>query len=114
MAIIYNWVVEQMDCYPTEQSLADVVFCVHYRYQGTEVDGDKTYFAEVYGTVNLSAPDPANFTPYNDLTKAQVEGWLSSALNTASLQANIATQIQNQKVPPVVSPALPWASGGSN
>ena len=108
MAITYNWVVSQMDCYPTEESLADVVFCVHYRYQGNEVDGDKTYFAEVYGTVNLSAPDPDNFTPYDQLTKAQVEGWLASALNVPSLQANIATQIQNQKTPPVVSPALPW------
>jgi len=109
MAINYTWVISQMDCYPTEQSLTDVVFCVHYRYQGTEVDGDKTYFAEVYGTVNLSNPDPEHFTPYADLTKAQVEGWLESSLNVESLQANIATQIQNQKTPPVVSPALPWS-----
>lgn len=108
MAIQFSWVISQMDCYPTDESLNDVVFCVHYRYQGTEVDGDKTYFAEVYGTVNLSAPDPEHFTPYNELTKAQVEGWLEDSLNVPSLQANITTQIQNQKTPPVVTPPLPW------
>lgn len=110
MAISYQWQISQMDCVPHEGELQDVVITVHYRYQGTEVDGEKTYFAEVYGTVSLGNPDPENYIPYANLTKAQVEGWLSESLNVESLQANISAQIADQKNPPIVSPALPWSS----
>ncbi len=38
----------------------------------------------------------------------QVEGWLTASLNVESLQANISTQIANQKNPPIITPNLPW------
>ncbi len=110
MAITYQWVISQMDCVPQEGNLQDVVVTVHYRYQGTEVDADKTYFAEVYGTVTLGNPDPEHYTPYADLTKTQVEDWLTASLNVESLQANISTQIANQKNPPIITPNLPWST----
>lgn len=106
--INYQWQISQMDCVPQEGDLQDVVVTIHYRYQGTELIEEKTYFAEVYGTVTLGNPDPSNYTPYNELTKTQVEGWLEAGLNVESLQANISSQIANQINPPIISPALPW------
>ena len=114
MAINYSWIISQLECKAQEGDLTDVVFIIHWRRNATEVDGDKTYTAEVYSTVSLGNPDPAHFTPYNELTQAQVEGWLNSSLNVESIDVNLATQIANQKNPPIVTPPLPWSSQSPN
>lgn len=106
--INYQWVISQMECKAQEGNLTDVVYVIHWRRNAVEVDGDKTYTAEVYSTVTMPNPDPANFTPYNELTKTQVEGWLDASLNVTSIDENLATQIANQKNPPIVTPPLPW------
>lgn len=109
MAITYTWTVAQLDCYPEHEGQADVVFTVHWRMEGT--DGDHT--AGVYGSVGLALDPEADFTPYADLTEAQVIGWVQGALGeerVASYEANVAAQIDALVNPPVVSPALPWGA----
>lgn len=108
MASTKNWVISQMEVKNQEDGLQNVVYVVHWRRQASEVDGDKTYFAESYGTVSLPAPDPADFTPYNQLTKAQVEGWLDESLNVEAIDASLDAQIEQQKNPQTSTPALPW------
>ena len=109
MAIIYNWVVSAMDEYPTTpDNLTDVVFIVHWRRNATDVVGDKTYFADVYGVLNVPAPSPEDFTPYPDLTFDQVCGWLDAGLDVPAIDAGLAVQIENLINPPVVSLPLPW------
>ena len=108
MAINYQWVISQMECKAKEGDFTDVVYVIHWRRNAVEVDGDKTYTAEVYSSLTLSNPDPAHFTPYNELTKSQVEGWLDAALDVTSINQNLASQIENQKNPPIVTPPLPW------
>lgn len=110
MATTYSWVISSLDSYPTDaEGLTDVICVIHWRRQATQVDGDKTYFAEVYSTLSVPAPDPADFVPYDQVTEAMVEGWLNSGLDTVSLDANLDTQIENQINPPVVTLPLPWA-----
>jgi len=109
MAIIYNWVISAMDEYPTTpDNLDDVVFMVHYRRNATEVVDENTYFADIYSTLSLPAPDPTEFTPYWDLTFEQVCGWLEAGLNVEAIDASLAQQIENQRFPSVVSLPLPW------
>ena len=110
MAITYNWVIPQngLEC-KTEGDLQDVVYLIHYRRQATEVDGDKTYFAETYSTVSITNPDPNNFTPFEQLKKEQVEGWLAAALPVEAMDASLASQIEQQKHPQTSSPNLPWS-----
>lgn len=109
MAIVYNWVVSAMDEYPTTpDDLTDVVFTVHWRRNATDIVGDKTYFADVYGALAVPAPLPADFTPYPDLTFDQVCGWLDAGLDVASIDAGLAVQIENLINPPVVQLPLPW------
>ena len=114
MAITYSWIIEAMDVIPKEGTLDNVVQTIHWRRRGTEVVDGKTYTAEVYSTYNCPSPSPTDFTAYPDLTQAQVESWLDAGLDVPSIDANIATQIQQQIAPPVIQPPLPWASGGSN
>jgi hypothetical protein len=111
MAIVYNWVVSAMDEYPTTpDGLDDVVFTVHWRRNATDVVGDNTYFADVYGSLAVPAPSPEDFTPYEDLTFEQVCGWLEAGLDTPAIDAGLAVQIENLINPPVVSLPLPWAT----
>lgn len=108
MAINYSWVISQLDVAPQEGNLQDVVVVVHWRRTATEVDGTKTYNAEVYSTYNCPSPSATDFTAYPDLTQVQVESWLDAGLDVESVDANLATQIATQKNPPIINPPLPW------
>ena len=107
MSITNTWVIEQMTCYPTYESQTDVVFNVAWRVNAT----DGTYYATVYGTQGVTYVAGSPYTPYADLTQAQVVGWVQTAMGSeqvASIEANVAKQIDNLINPPAVSPPLPW------
>ena len=109
MAITTIWIIERMDCYPAHKEQTNVVFNVHWRVNAA----DGTYTATSYGTVGVTYNSETPFTPHADLTEAQVVGWVQSALGAeqaASIEFNLATNIANQMTPPVISPALPWAT----
>lgn len=109
MSVTNTWVVEQMDCYPTYENQTDVVFIVHWRVNAT----DGTYTATSYGTVGVTYKSGEPYTPYADLTQAQVVGWVQSALgadDVARVEASLAADIAGQVSPSVISPKLPWAT----
>jgi hypothetical protein len=104
----YTWVIEQLDCYPEKDGKTDVVFTVHWRLNGT----DGTNAATVYGSVGLTYEPGQPYTPYEDLTQAQVIGWVQAALGSEQVQTltdNVAAQLAAIANPPVVAPPLPWA-----
>lgn len=110
MAIVYNWVISQMDEVPQEGSLLDVVVTVHWRRNATtEVDG-KVYAADVYGSMGCTTPSATDFTAYPDLTFEQVCGWLDAGLDVPALNANLDSQLENLINPPIISLPLPWAT----
>ncbi len=102
------WIISAMDTVPKEGELIDVVQTVHWRRDAEEIDGNKTYYGDVYGAQGFAAPHEAAFTPYADLTFEQVCGWLESALDVAALDMALDAQIENQKNPPIVQLPLPW------
>ena len=109
MSITTTWIVEQMNCYPTYESQTDVVFNVHWRVNAT----DGTYNATSYGSIGVTYSAGSPYTPYADLTQAQVVGWVQDVMGpeqVARIEAGLATNIANQVNPPTVAPALPWAS----
>ena len=72
---------------------------------------DESYTATIYSTCTLPPADPANFTPYADLTQDQVLGWVwANGVDRAATEAALAQMIENQKNPPVIQPPLPWAA----
>jgi hypothetical protein len=109
MATTYKWVVSSLDSYPKDaEGLTDVICVVHWRYQAEQVDGDKTYNAEVYGTLSVASPDPANFVPYEDVTYEMVCGWLEAGLDQVALEQNLDSQIAEQINPKIISLPLPF------
>ena len=112
MATTYTWAVVQMDCYPEEDGETDVVFNVHWTLTGEEAG----FTGYVYGSQGVTIDPDAPFTPYDQLTEAQVIGWVQAAMGAeqvAAYEANVAQQINDQIVPPVVTPPLPWAQGAA-
>lgn len=101
----YTWTISSLETAPKEGQLIDVVKIVHWRYKG--VDGD--YSAEVYSSFACSAPNPSDFTPYDQITEPMAIEWLEAGLDVESLKANIAAQIADQKNPKIVTLPLPWS-----
>jgi hypothetical protein len=108
METVYSWQVSQMDTKPQEGNLIDVVVTIHWRRNATAIDGDKNYFADVYGAMGCSTPSGTDFTAYPDLTFEQVCGWLDAGNDVPALDANLDAQIENQINPPVIVLPLPW------
>lgn len=98
-----------MDAYPEYDDETDVVFNVHWTLAGI----DQTYQGYAYGSQAVTVSSEEPFTPYDQLTEAQVIGWVKDAMGdeqVASYEANIAKQIEDQINPPVVTPPLPWSA----
>ena len=104
-----NWDIVQLDCYPELDGKTDVVFTAHWRLTATE----DTYTGSVYGSIGLTLDPEAPYTPYSELTKEQVIGWVKEAMGeetVAAHEAAVLQQIEDQKNPKVVTPPLPWAT----
>jgi len=109
MANTYTWLVDSLDCIPSQDGQTNVVSCVHWRVNGT----DGTHNATVYGTQQLTYTPGSQFTAYSSLTKDTVIGWVQSAMGNeqvVSIENNLDNQIANLANPPIVTPPLPWGS----
>jgi hypothetical protein len=107
-----SWIIERLLVKPTEGTLTDVVITADWRCNGTETTGsgdtEKSYSGTCYGSCSF-APPSDSFTPYDQLTEAQVLDWCyANGVDQAAIEANVSLQIQNQIDPPVVVLPLPW------
>ena len=94
----FNWNVVQMD------RLTSDGFVVTVHYSVSAVDADYTAFT--YGTVGYTQEDKS-YTPFADLTKEQVIGWVKDSLGQETVETALAAQIEAQKNP-VQESGLPW------
>lgn len=101
-----NWIISQL-----ERTLpSGVVFVAHWRV--TKVDGE--CHGTAYGTQSFEAKDPADptFVPYDQLTEAQVVGWVKAAMGAervSEIEAAVQAQIDAQKNPTQAS-GMPWVA----
>ena len=94
--MIYNWTISAFDCDVKKDKLSNVIVTIHWRYSATDANDVS---AETYGVISLEAPTKSDFTKFEDLTKAQVVGWLENALDVPAMQAQLAAQIELTKNP---------------
>jgi hypothetical protein len=100
----FNWVISQLDSIPTLDGMDKVISVIHYRAQKQHED----FTADTYGALSVDAPHESSFTPYDDVTKSMVEGWLTEGLDTEAIEANLDAQIENFLNPPIVAYPLPF------
>jgi hypothetical protein len=80
------------------------VVVAHWR--ATATDGD--YSASSYGTCGFT-PDPTapDFVPFESLTEADVLAWVYESVDKDSVEASLASQIEDQKAPQTMA-GVPW------
>jgi len=111
MALTYTWAVTSLKK-TTDGSVDNFVVQSTWTCTGTDEDGDS-------GTFNgatpfpLSTVDPATFIPYEDLTEADVLGWIQAVVVGSykdHVDAQINKQIALEKDPVVDVPNgdFPW------
>ena len=72
----FNWTISALDCKVDEDNLKDVVYTVHWRYRATDENGITE-----------------DFTPYDELTKEQVVGWLEASMDVPAMDLSLDEQI---------------------
>ena len=121
MELTYTWKLTRLKKTDDPSAeLNDIIVQTYWECTGTDADG-------ISGTFNGATPfepdmvDAENFTTYENLTEAQVLGWVQDVVeNNPGYKAHIEGQIKKQIdeiVRPVVevnSDALPWAEPSSN
>jgi len=98
---------------PSEDGLTDVIKSVSWTrlaQQQVEIDGETKIFTAGYpGVTQLGAPNPAAFTPYNQITEAQIFEWINTAVNDwTEIDTRLQDNLQSQINPPIVNLPLPW------
>jgi hypothetical protein len=116
----FNFVISQLDSIPSLDGMDKVISTIHWRAQkvyeytipkdSNSIDVEfKSFTADTYGALAVDAPHEASFTPYDEVTKEMVEGWLEAGLDTEAIEANLDAQIENFLNPPIVAYPLPWS-----
>jgi len=108
--ITLSWIIERLLCKPVEGTLTDVVITADWRCNGSQ----ESFSGTCYGSCSFFPPTDS-FTPYPDLTEAQVLNWcFASGVNQTAIEANVSAQINDQINPPIIAPPLPWAAQPSS
>jgi len=109
MADVFTTKIVGMTCYPQEAGMTDVVFQVQWSYEGT----DGTFTTAMSGSTDVPAPASGDFTPFDQLTEAQVLGWVQECTDPnvwIDCAEKISAWLAAQHKPPVVNPPLPWGT----
>lgn len=99
--INYSWIIPQdaFQVIPSEDGLTNIVKYIKWIRQAEEIDGDIIYTAQNSAEFICAAPNPDDYTPYEDLTEEQVIQWLESGLNMQTIDDALANDIASQKLP---------------
>jgi len=102
-----TWAVTVMTAYPQQAGETDVVFSVAWCCTAT----DGTFTSAVPGSIGVTWQAGTPFTPYDQLTEAQVLQWVFDGLGAERLtvEGYAVKGVEDQANPPTVSPPLPWA-----
>lgn len=103
-----TWTIKQL-----ERNTADGgVTVAHYEVVETETVGSGddavTYSATGYGSVGFSPDANADdFVAFDNLTEADVIGWVQAQVNQSEVEAALTANIAEQKTP-TTAEGLPW------
>jgi len=110
MAATFTWTISQTDFVLSEDGLTNVINNLHWRCNARETSSGKDYIAGNYGSEPLAAPDPSNFTDYDNVTEADCITWVKAAMG-ADRVTQIETQTQSEidlQITPIKGAGVPW------
>jgi hypothetical protein len=108
MANTYKWTINALDAKISQDGNDNVVYTIHWGYTASD-DSDPVNTASSIGTYGVEY-DADNFTPYADLTEANVISWLEAGLDVDSMKSNLDSQIELKVNPVDVTFSAPFAA----
>lgn len=105
----YVWNFPEVKIVYSEDNLTDVISVSYWNL--IAIDG--AYRSMVYGSANLGKPNPAAFTPFQQVTQEQLQQWTEAALGAADvtrMKLNLAIDIERQKNPTSGIVPPPWGN----
>jgi len=110
MTATFNWTISTLERDLLPEDMAGAVVTSHWRVTAEQSEGDETYTATAYGTQGY-APDPSaeGYIAYDDLTEADVLGWLWAQSEDwkTDMEASLQAQIDGQ-ITPSQAAGVPW------
>ena len=109
----HTWKVAALDYAVSQDGLSNVVTTVHWTCSKEDENGNS---GSAYGTHSLPAPDPSDFTAWDDLDESTVLSWMTADMvakadegeNPAlAVEASIDAQIA-EKAAPTTGTGVPW------
>ena len=109
----HTWKVSALDYAVSQDGLSNVVTTVHWTCSKEDENGNTGYS---YGTHSLPAPDPSDFTAWDDLDEFTVLSWMTADMvakadegeNPAmAIEASVDAQIAEQ-ANPTNGTGVPW------
>ena len=110
----YQWKVAALDYAVSQDGLSNVVTTVHWRCSKEDENGNS---GSAYGTHSLPAPDPSDFTAWDDLDESTVLSWMTANMVATAaegeetevdrVQASVDAQIA-EKAAPTTGTGVPW------
>jgi hypothetical protein len=121
MANTYTWKIKQLECAPSLMGNQNVVVKIYWACEGVsdQVKKEKNDFGYEFDVVTTSKAENfvsvdfvgGNFTPFDQLTEAQVIDWVKSALGDAGVAETLAlidADIEAKLNPPIIKINVPW------
>jgi len=101
MAITYKWTINQMNAHIQAEGQDNVIYTVHWAYEGSEEISGQIYRASQIGAQSFTYVSGEPFTPYENTEafESVVIGWLEDALDVPAMAASIEVQIQKEVTP---------------
>lgn len=111
----YEWNFNPLTVYSSLSGYDNVVYKVYWRIDAQEpannpVDPSKIYYATKTGLVDLPISNLGTFTPYEELTKDQVLGWITPYIDIPAILSELQNSINAQKAPATQDLPPPWTS----
>ena len=85
------------------ESATGIITTVHW--SASKTSGEHT--ASSYGSVGLTTGD--TIIPFEEVTEANVQAWLATALDLTAMEASLDTQLAALAAPAVLN-GMPWAA----
>jgi hypothetical protein len=104
----YTWEFPMLYVYPTYQTVQNAV----HRVDWSLFADDGSYGGTITGTQELGPIDVQNFTPFANLTRAQVQGWVEALMgeaHVAALKVILDAKLSAQANPTEAILHKPWA-----
>lgn len=102
MAVVWNVVQMQRNLPDGDTPPDGLVTLLHWTAQFGE--------ARNYGSVELGAPDPDNYTPYSNVTEEQAIQWAKDALGPETVSGIESDLLQQEQriLNPTTADGVPW------